>query len=264
MRASWPSTARDRLARAGARALDLLYPPRCVFCAALIPAARADGLICAACRDRLVFAASPLCPRCGQPAGPSATSDRLCPRCRNERRYFRQARSILRYEEGVDRLVLDFKFRDHTHLRRFFGGLLREHFPFSDARYDRVVAVPLHPDRLRWRGYNQSLLLAREVASHLDLPVETTGFLRVKNTRPQVGLRGIERRTNVRGAFRAERRAEWDGARLLLVDDVFTSGSTASECAKVLRAAGVAAVDVLTLARAVPRREEDHRRDFCD
>ena len=255
MRASWPSTAPDRLARVGARLLDLLYPPRCALCDALLPAVEAGAPTCAPCRERLAFVEPPLCPRCGQPAEKPGAENRVCLRCRNERRYFRAARSVLRYQDGADRLVLDFKFHDQVHLRRFFGGLLRDRFPFPDARYDRIVPVPLHPERLRWRGYNQSLLLAREVARRVGVPVEAAGFVRVKNTRPQVGLRGLERRTNVRGAFHARPLAAWEGARLLLVDDVFTSGSTASECAKVLRIAGARTVDVLTLARVAARHD---------
>jgi ComF family protein len=165
----------------------------------------------------------------------------------------------LRYDETSARLVAAFKFHDRVRLRRLFGPLLREHYPFSETRFDRIVPVPLHVARLCARGYNQSLVLAREVAAFLDVPVDTDAIARARDTRPQVGLRGHDRRENVQGAFRAGPGSGLRGAEVLLVDDVFTTGSTAAECARVLRGAGVRAVDVLTLARAVPaERAVDH------
>jgi ComF family protein len=120
---------------------------------------------------------------------------------------------------------------------------------FNDC--DVIVPVPLHPERLRWRGYNQALLLARRVGKRLKRPVDGFSLTRTRNTQPQVELRESERRRNVTGAFAVVEGSRLQGKKILLVDDVYTSGATAGECARVLTESGAENVSVLTLARAV-------------
>jgi ComF family protein len=118
--------------------------------------------------------------------------------------------------------------------------------------YDLLIPVPLHAARLRWRGFNQSLLLARELASAWQMSANPFVLRRCRSTPPQVGLDERARRRNVRGAFEVADRASVKGRAVLLVDDVFTTGATVNECAVTLRRAGARYVDVLVLARVLP------------
>jgi ComF family protein len=146
-----------------------------------------------------------------------------------------------------------FKYQGASHLAKVLGTFLAEYkdpeFPFSD--FELILSVPLHPRRLRQRGFNQSLLLARRVRRRHSIPLEITALQRTRHTEPQTQLSGSERQKNIRGAFEVRRPEVVAEKHILLVDDVFTTGSTVQECAKVLLRAGAQQVDVLTLARAL-------------
>jgi ComF family protein len=150
-------------------------------------------------------------------------------------------------------VISRFKFRGAARLAKPLGTLLAEYrdpeFPFLE--FDLLVPVPLHRQRLRERGFNQSLLLARRIAQVHSLPVDATTLQRVRYTQPQTELSGPERRKNIRQAFAVARTTSISGKRVLLIDDVFTTGATVQECAKTLLKAGAKRVDVLTLARVL-------------
>jgi len=134
---------------------------------------------------------------------------------------------------------------------RALAECLGERLEVADEQYDLVVPVPLHRRRLRWRGFNQAALLAAEVASKLDCKLDTTSLIRVIATGPQTANDLESRRRNVRRAFAVKRPHRIANRRVLLVDDVMTTGATVNECARTLRAAGARSVDVFTLARAL-------------
>ena len=138
-----------------------------------------------------------------------------------------------------------------THLAADLGSMLAACAAahFADAGIDAVEGVPLHPRRKRERTYNQSALLAAEVARRLGVPVLEGGLARVKDTRSQTAMNSAERRANVRGAFAARDPSWIEGRRILLVDDVMTTGATVAECARVLDEAGAACVFVVSVAR---------------
>lgn len=228
-------------------ALDVLYPPTCICFAATTS-------LCGACRIEVAPLSGPLCSACGVPfAGPG--SNHLCGNCIARPPLFRQARACAAYVAAGPRQSL----RDAIHLHKYgrrlwiaepLGHLMDARSPFADD-YDLVVPVPLHRDRLRWRGFNQSLLLARRLARRRFLKLLPMALERRTPTRPQVELTATERLSNVHGAFVVRQAQEVRGRRILLVDDVMTTGATVNECAKVLRHAGAQYVDVLVLARAV-------------
>jgi ComF family protein len=149
--------------------------------------------------------------------------------------------------EAISRL----KYGGLTRLARPLGNLLAEYQDpdFKLSENDLVIPVPLHTRRLRERGFNQSLLLARQVSRRRSIPLNFTALQRARQTQPQTQLSGPERRKNVRGAFEVRKREAVKGKRILLIDDVFTTGATVQECAYVLREAGATEVQVLTLAR---------------
>ncbi len=119
------------------------------------------------------------------------------------------------------------------------------------SAYDLLIPIPLHKSRLRERGFNQALVLAREIEKRFPLPLDYLNLQRIRDTQPQINLKEKERRKNVRGAFGLREKQKVKGKRILLIDDVYTTGATVNECSRVLRKGGAKRVDILTLARAV-------------
>jgi len=217
--------------------LDLFFPQRCAGCRS-----RASDVLCGGCAENLPLLEPPLCARCGMPASFEVPA---CSGCRGVDLWFEGFRAPLRYE-GVGReAVHALKYGGHAGVaERLAAPLLARVLP--EGRFDVVVPVPLHPSRLRRRGYNQAALLARALAGRIGVPFSDK-LKAVRRTRDQVELTAAGRRENVRGAFEARGRVR---GRVLLVDDVLTTGATMSECARVLLEAGASGVYAVGLCRA--------------
>jgi ComF family protein len=224
---------------------DLVCPERCASCDAIV---RAEVLFCRTCASRIRRLAPPECPHCGAPGGEP------CARCLAAPPSIRNARAWASYridgaESPVARAIARFKYGGVSRLgRRVAAAMASRVF---DATVELVVPVPLHPRRLRERGYNQSAILARELARHLGVRLALTTVARTRPTSSQVGLSTAARAANVTAAFDVRRADLVHGRTILLVDDVWTSGATARAVAATLHAAGARAVDVLTFARVV-------------
>jgi len=181
----------------------------------------------------------------------------LCRRCDIQQPAFRQARSWALYQTGgstpqpLSEAIRHFKYQRRLSTGKMLAALAAEHC-LSEQPYDLIIPVPLHHERLRWRGFNQSLLLAQAIGLKKHSYVHPFLLERTRPTVPQTQLSEKARQTNVRGAFTVNSHAQLQRKTVLLIDDVYTSGSTVNECARVLRRSGAAAVDVFTLARAVP------------
>ena len=240
--------------RAVSAALDAVLPPQCLACGVLT---QTPGALCAVCWAKIVWLAPPMCACCGthfefDPA-PRATESVLCAPCLAERPSFERARAVFRYDEASRNLVLAFKHADRTHGAPAFGQWLARAGAELLAEADIVTPVPLHWTRLAWRRYNQSALLAHQVAQASGVPCIPDLLRRVRRT-PTQGERGrAARRRNVRRAFAVSQRhgEGLAGRRVVLVDDVFTTGATVEECTRVLLENGAASVAVLALARVV-------------
>jgi len=233
-------------------ALDLLYPPRCEACGRL----RRDP-ICGECLDSIERIARPVCEGCGEPFDPRAHGAPRCGPCRRGRRPFSLARSAAYYEGPLAAAIRRFKYHPQMVLARPLAALMTEALdsgPAADldpASTDVVCSVPLHSSRLRERGFNQSELLAEGVARAIGKPLRPL-LTRTRPTAPQMDLPARSRASNVREAFAAQPGGAIEGQRVLLVDDLHTTGATLTECARVLRRAGAAEVRVFTLARPLP------------
>lgn len=235
--------------------LHMVFPSPCRVCHRPLDAAR-RSLICGRCWRQVRPVPQPFCPRCGRPfASPRALEEspgHLCGACREQPPAFVMARAATLYEaDGAMRqAILLFKYGGRPALCRPLGRLMAEAAGglFEPREFDLLIPVPLHPQREHARGFNQAALLAKEVGSAWGLRVRSRLLRRVRATETQSGGRR-EREENVGGAFRVARPDQVEGRRLLLIDDVLTTGATVNECAKTLLAAGAAEVAVYTLAR---------------
>jgi ComF family protein len=224
--------------------LSLLYPPRCLVCRVL-----GESGLCAACLSQIAPVTLPFCQTCGHPL----TDESGCVNCAVRRPAFTRARALGAYDGVLRAAIHQFKYRDRPQLAAPLGlrlaAFARESAPdLNGLRFDALLPMPMHPVRRRLRGYNQSERLARVVASELALPLLTDALVRTRPTRPQVGLTGEARRTNLSGAFTIRHPEAIQGKALLLLDDVVTTGSSLHECALILNAYGAKAVYALTLA----------------
>jgi ComF family protein len=223
-----------------------------------------NRFLCSACLMDFQPAQSPLCSRCGAVFTAFEGEDHLCEHCIRAPRHFHQARAAGIYEGALKRMIQDFKFHGKIHLARPFGLLMLHAFydiytQKASTIPDTVVPVPLHDRRRRTRGFNQAFLLANHL---IDLNRQHPGpgfpaletdrdiLLRCRWTSPQTGLNKDRRKTNIANAFRVNAPEKAAGKHILLIDDVYTTGATVDECARILIRANAARVDVLTLARA--------------
>ena len=231
-------------------ALDAVLPPRCLACGSVVAG---DGALCPPCWGRLAFIGAPHCTCCGLPFAFEVAADSLCGACLRAEPAFGRARAALRYDDASRPLVLAFKHGDGTHAAPAFARWMAQAAGDLLHEADVVVPVPLHRWRLFRRRYNQAALLARSLAGQAGRPMAAGLLLRRRQTPSQGGLSRTGRIANVRGAFAVPdtRRQRIRDRSVLLVDDVMTTGATVGECARILRRAGAARADVVTLARVV-------------
>jgi len=239
------------IASALTAAWSALWPPRCPLCGEAL--AEPDRF-CPGCLLSVTAVVQPSCLVCGGELDPAvAPADRVCGRCKYEPPSFAAARAFGRYDGALAEAIKGLKFRDHRHLLPALQRLIAEadatHYP--DRAFDAIIPVPLHRSRVAERGFNQATDLARAIARRRGLPLLSSAVIRRKNTKPQYGLNLKERRRNVEGAFKVMQPTKVRDRRVLLVDDVMTTGATVNECARVLMRAKAAEVCVLTVARAV-------------
>ena len=236
--------------QAGLAALNLLLPPQCLTCDAPVAT---QGQFCAACFRGTHFISAPCCVRCGVPFSHAAEggSDATCPGCLIRPPPWGQARAALAYDDQAKKLLLPFKHADRPEQAGPLAAMMARSGAALLARADLLVPVPLHRSRLRARRYNQAVLLARALARGSGLAMLPDALIRARATPPLGELNAAARAAVVEGIFavRPHRLAAINGQRVLLVDDVMTSGATARACTEVLLEAGAAGVDVLVAAR---------------
>jgi ComF family protein len=222
-------------------ALNLIFPQKCLGCG------EEGELLCRACQKNLVKIIPPICPRCGRPQ----SSGILCPSCVSWQASIDGIRSPLKFTGLTREVIHQLKYKNLRSLSGPLANLLKEYFTANPLPAEVLVPVPLHPRRLKERGYNQSSLLARELASILNLPVIEGSLLRVKFISPQARTESVEERhRNVKDAFEC-RDSRLQNRQVLLIDDVSTSGATLDACAQALKTKGARSVWGLVLAREI-------------
>ena len=218
--------------------LDLLFPTSCLGCGS------EGSILCPSCLRTLPRLHPPYCQRCGIPY-PS----RICPSCLSSPPVIDGIRSPLLYQDLAREAIIHLKYHNLKVLAQPLAEILADYLAEGSFEFDVLVPVPLHPKRLRLRGYNQSALLARNLSQLIGVPLREDILVRVRDTPSQTSLGGSERRRNVAEAF--ESRVELKGWGILLLDDVCTTGATLDACATALKKAGAGSVWGLTLAREV-------------
>jgi ComF family protein len=236
------------LTKTSSRLLDLLMPPRCLSCGDVI---MAQGGLCATCWNKLVWLGPPSCAICGQPFVLADHDGLVCGACIQAVPSFDRARSVFRYDDGSKGMILAFKHGDRPGMARFFAPWMARAGRALLQDADLFLPVPLHRWRLLHRRYNQAALLALDLARLTAVPCRPTLLQRVARTKPQGNLDRAARAANVKGAISLSHPNRVAGRRIVLIDDVLTTGATVGECARVLRLAGAVRIDVLTLARVV-------------
>jgi ComF family protein len=231
--------------------LSLIYPEVCQFCREH-RATPAEGYICSRCWKNLRFIRPPFCERCGLPYEGAITTTFECANCHNLELQFTRARSAVAAEGMALEIIHRWKYRRALWFEPFLAALLIQEAraSLSDG-WDCIVPIPLHPLKEREREFNQSLHLAHRLGAATGLPVCANSVRRVEATRVQARLSREERRENVRKAFARGEPAGIKGRRVVLVDDVLTTGATANACTGILRDSGAKEVCVWTLARGL-------------
>ena len=232
------------------RIIDGILPPRCLMCGSVV---NSDNSLCNECFSKINFVSRPYCKHCGMPFYKSIDNeDALCIHCLNPKNNdkFRMLRFGVEYDEFSKKIILDFKFLDHLENRKLLTNWLNiAGVDIFDAGVDLIIPVPLHFTRLLKRKYNQSAILAKELSLLRDVEVDYKSLRRHKKTTPQVLCSGKERLKNVKKAFEVVDIEKIKGKRIVLIDDVYTTGATLRECASVLLKGGAKSVDALTIAR---------------
>jgi len=228
--------------------ISLFLPDKCPFCRTLldIRGKEIPGL-CPACEEDIQWLLPPCCPRCGRPF-PKGSTSHLCSDCLQGKLYYDRGRAAVWYQGVFASAIQRFKYQGEINLAGPLAWFWNK-INMEDFSFEAIIPVPLHPARLRERGFNQALLLGRVLGKSQGKPVLPKVLRRIRNTIPQVQLDHSEREKNVRGAFAVRKQREIMDKNLLLIDDVLTTGATVNECARVLKKSGAGEITILTLAR---------------
>lgn len=245
-------TTADTLRDLGEGLLDLFFPPTCVHCGGVVEPEKNYRYLCADCERELHFVEAPACGCCGHPFFGQVDGERICPHCEGLDPAFERGVTTLLFKGAARSLLISLKYHRQQHLLSDFRALFQSsERVLNHVRGAILVPVPLHPRKQRERGFNQSVLLAVELARAAGADTRVLELLRrVEDTGTQTALDRHSRMENLRDAFSLSAAVQMPGKeeRLVLLDDVFTTGSTLNCCARVLRKAGFRRLDVVSFA----------------
>ncbi|MBI4712293.1 MAG: ComF family protein [Planctomycetes bacterium] len=233
--------------------VDLVYPRYCLSCYKSLRTTK-DFYLCAECISRIDYInQANTCPKCGMDMGPYTGGHIVCEECHRHPPRFTRAFAVARYDGIMRNVILEFKYRYGKVLTRPLGGLMVDAFNKTanglKEKIDLVIPVPMHRSKLKKRGFNQSELLARYIAGSLGIGCSVGNLAKVRPSADQAGLDAAARRENLKDAFAVTKPDEVKDKTILLIDDVLTTGTTASEVARTVKRVGAKEVYVLVLAR---------------
>jgi ComF family protein len=230
--------------------IDLILPPSCLRCSEPI---ETNGNLCVPCWKNIAFSSEPCCKICSQPFQFKVNDKLLCLKCSKNLPYYDRAFHLFAYDDFSKKLIIDFKFYDKTNLAPHLARMLTNKSEFKNLIIDYIISVPMHKKKLQVRLFNQSTLLARNIAPLAKIKFLSNCLLKIKNTKPQSELSHKERLKNLANVFAVSPKYKdfLAGKNVLIVDDVFTTGATLNECAKTLKQCGVSQVFVATLAKTI-------------
>lgn len=229
----------------------ILFPERCLGCGIGLKGRQVISY-CQACQQDIRIIQEPYCTTCGKPFDKSTGESHLCSYCLKNGWHFIRARAVVYYQGPIAEAVKLFKYNGEMYGLETFAALTQQYFLHHPVpQPDVILPVPLHVKRLRQRGFNQALVLARKLFPAYKGKIDPHVLERQSWTNPQAGLSGTDRRKNVKNAFSLNKPEKIKNKKILLVDDVFTTGATVNECAKILCKSRAAEMEVFTFARAV-------------
>jgi len=225
-------------------ALNTIFPRSCPVCAEVVHGK--NGFICPECVKMLTVIREPMCEKCGRPL--VSTQQEYCEECQMEKHVYRRAFSMYKYNDAMKQSIYQFKYKKRYEYAFYYGWQMTRKIGAERlyASYDAIVPVPLHKKRRKMRGYNQAECLAKEISLRTGLPLAAKLLIRSKATAPMKELSKAERRKNLQNAFAVQGNKVPE--RILLIDDIYTTGATADACAKVLMKHGAKLVDCYCLA----------------
>lgn len=224
------------------KAISIIYPNICVLCGKNI---EADKCLCEKCRDDLEYIEEPMCKKCGKQL--TQNEQEYCDDCKNKHHYFECGMGIFSYNEKIRKAIYDFKYNNMKSYAKFFGQQMatRSKKQLAYWKPEAIIPVPVSRKKYLKRGYNQAQLIGRELSRLTGIPMDTKILYRIRDTKPQKDMSKNERKKNLESAFIiTENIVKYEV--VVLVDDIYTTGSTIDECAKTLKEAGVSKVYFLS------------------
>jgi len=242
---------KDFLARATLPLKLVVFPSCCKICGQFLESPE-EKVVCQDCFEQVEIHRGEVCQVCGRLFYFREGQPLICQECLKDQPFFTRHRAAAAYAGVLKQLIILFKYHGHESLKKPLARLLLKNQEVQEIleSVDLVIPVPLHPSREKERGFNQAELLAEEIARKIGKPVARGVLIKTRKTLAQVSLEAEDRKHNLKGAFAVKKPGKITGRKVLLVDDVFTTGSTSQECARILLEAGASEVRVVTLARA--------------
>ncbi len=229
------------------KALNIIYPRRCPICGGIVKEYGENA--CIECKKELLYTAEPVCKKCGKQV--SAFEEEYCFDCTKKHHVFESGAALYIYNNAIKNAIYGFKYHNKREYAKFFGDEISKHLEdkISEWNIEKVIAVPLHKKKKRIRGYNQAELIAKHICRNLDIEYVPNAIERVRFTVPQKELTSIERKKNLEKAFKiCKDSVLLINKNVLLIDDIYTTGSTIDECTKVLLSSGVSSVHYISLS----------------
>jgi ComF family protein len=225
--------------------LNFLYPPACISCREIM---LDDDLLCYACWKKYKFISRPYCACCGYPFKFEMENQALCGKCINSSPYYDHIRFLFKYDQDSKKLIHALKYNDQTYLAKIFAKLLHNIYFEEIIEYDLIIPVPMHWLKRMLRMYNQASLLSIELSKIINIPVAHNNLIKARWTKAQSTLKKDARQKNLQGSIMVKNTKQLEGKKVILVDDVLTTGATIRECCKLLKKNGVGKILVLTIA----------------